>query len=259
SLTTCALHKRRKFRFSPSRRAYDANDTALTSISGAGSMPCEIRIFQHTGLSRLPDSLDGAWLQPCRQNAPHKRLLAAECRPLRHQFQKVLVNATVVAQFRMERCRQCLARAYQLGIFAFGRDHFHALAHTFYLGCADEDHLDGMVQESPFADGAVNLAAVGVAPHGDVERTQARLLRIFYFRGEQDASRAGAEGWLRAYEIFQLRQAVFPEQFEKCPRLASGNYQAVEVIQLLRLFHQDNFRAQLFEPAAMRVEIALQG
>ena len=144
-------------------------------------------------------------------------------------------------------------------IFAFGRDHFHALAHALDLRSADEDHFDGIVKKSPFADGAVDLASVSIAAHGDVERAQAGLLRILYFCGQQDASRARAKGRLRAHEIFQLRESVFAEQLEKCPRLAAGNHQAVDLIQLLGLFHQNNFRAQFFETTAMRIEIALEG
>src|ERR1700686_2967568 len=104
--------------------------------------------------------------------------------------QKVLVNARVVAQFRMERRRQRLALAHQHRIFAFGRDYFHALTYAFNLRSADEYHFDGIAEKSAFADGAVNLASVSITPDGNVERTQAGLLRILYFRCQQDSSRA---------------------------------------------------------------------
>src|SRR6202040_2513476 len=103
-----------------------------------------------------------------------------------------------------------------------------------------------------------DLAPVCITADSDVERAQAGLLRILYFGGQQDASRAGAEGWLRVHEILQLCESVFTEELEKCPRLAAGDYQAVDFIQLLGLFHQNNFRAEFFETSAVRVEVSLQ-
>ena len=43
------------------------------------------------------------------------------------------------------------------------------------------------------------------------------------------------------------------------PGLAAGDDQAVDLVQLLRLFDEHNFSAQLFEPLAVSVEIALEG
>ncbi len=51
----------------------------------------------------------------------------------------------------------------------------------------------------------------------------------------------------------------FAEQLQKGTRLASGNDQAIDLVELLGLAHQDNFGAQFFQAAAMRIEIALQG
>src|ERR1017187_5084716 len=160
----------------------------------------------------------------------------------------------------MERRRQRLATAHQHrnSVLAFGRDHFHAFAHAFDLRSADEYHFDGTVKKSAFADGAVDLPSVSIAAHGDVERAQAGLLWILYFCRQQDASRTRAKRRLREHEIFQLCESVFTKQLEKCSRLAPGNNEAVDVIQLLRLFDQDNFGAEFFEPAAVRVEIALE-
>jgi hypothetical protein len=60
------------------------------------------------------------------------------------------------------------------------------------------------------------------------------------------------------YEIFQLGESVFAEQLEKRARLAAGNYQAVEIVELPVLFDQHNFRAEFLQTVAVRVEIALQ-
>src|ERR1700687_3512763 len=93
----------------------------------------------------------------------------------------------------MERRRQRLALAYQHRICTFGRDHFHILADTFDLRSADEDHLNRLVKKPAFADRAVDLASVSIAPHGDIERAESGLLWILHFCSEQDASRAGAK------------------------------------------------------------------
>src|ERR1039457_4256844 len=146
----------------------------------------------------------------------------------------------------MERRRQRLTLAHQHRIFAFGRDHFHALANAFDLRSADEYHFNGFVKKSAFADRAVDLASVSIAAHRDVERSQAGLLRVLYFRCEKDASRARAEGRLRIHEILQLRETIFTEKLEECSRLASGNHQAVDVSQLLRFLNQNYFRAEFF-------------
>src|ERR1700675_961349 len=176
---------------------------------------------------------------------------------VRNHLQKILVNARVVAQFRMERRRQRLAFAQQHRIFTFRRDHFHALAYAFNLRSADEYHLDGLGKKSAFADGAVDLASVSISAHGDVEGPQARLPRILHVGCQQDASSARTEGWLHAHEIFQFRESVFAEQLKKCPRLATGDYQTVDLVELLGLLDEHNFGSQLFEPFSVGFEIAL--
>ena len=63
---------------------------------------------------------------------------------------------------------------------------------------------------------------------------------------------------LQAHELLQLFKTFFAQQFQKRPALASGDHQPVDVLELLWLFYQHNFGAQLFQPAAVGVEIALQ-
>ena len=62
-----------------------------------------------------------------------------------------------------------------------------------------------------------------------------------------------------ADELFQLFEPGFAQQLKKSPGLAAGDDQAVNVIELFGLLDQHNFGTQLFEPAAVRVKIALQG
>ena len=173
------------------------------------------------------------------------------------------MNAAVVTQFRMERRGQRVALAHQhrdhILTAALGCDHFHIFAGAFDLGSTNKNHFDRLAEKTAFANRAVDLTSVSIAAHGDVECAEARLLGIFDFGRQQDASRAGAKRGLHAHEIFELREPVFTEQLEECTRLASGNDQAVDGIELLRLFDEDDLRAQLFKPSAVGVEISLQG
>ena len=103
------------------------------------------------------------------------------------------------------------------------------------------------------------MASVGVAADADVDCAQAGLLGIFDFGGEQDCAGAGAESWLEANELLQLFEAFFAQQFQERAGLAARDDEAVDLVELLGLFDEHNFGAQLFEPAAVGVEIALQG
>ena len=154
-------------------------------------------------------------------------------------------------------------------IFALGRDDFDALAEALDLGGADEDHFDRrrgglpfpcfLFQELAFADGAIDLASVGIAADADIDGAQPALLRILNFSSEQDRPRARAEGGLVADELLELQESFFAQELEKRARFASGDDQAVDGVQLFRLLDEHNFGAQLLEPFAMGVEISLEG
>ncbi len=60
-------------------------------------------------------------------------------------------------------------------------------------------------------------------------------------------------------ELFQLCESFFAKKFEECAGFASGDDQAVDGVELLGLFDEHDLGAELFEPAAVGVEIALQG
>src|SRR5579863_452901 len=106
----------------------------------------------------------------------------------------------------------------------------------------DEDHLEWRFAECAFvriagsvaggdlpfdklalANGAVDLASVGIAADADVERAEARLLRILHFCREQNRACTRAESRLGFHELLQFLESGVSEEFKKCPRLASGN------------------------------------
>jgi len=60
------------------------------------------------------------------------------------------------------------------------------------------------------------------------------------------------------HELLQLLESGFAQQFKKRARFSTGDYQAVDLVELLGLLDEHNFSAQLFEPTAVRVEITLE-
>jgi hypothetical protein len=173
------------------------------------------------------------------------------------QVQKGPVEASVVREFGVEGCGHYPSLPHSDGIFTFGGEDFYARTNAGNFRGANEDHLNGSVAEFSFADGAVNLAAIGIAANADIERAQSGLLGIFDFGRQKDSSGAGAEGRFGVDKLLELFESGFAEEFEKRARFAAGDDEAINLIELLRLFDEHNFGAQFCEPAAVRVEITL--
>src|SRR6476660_7528357 len=95
-----------------------------------------------------------------------------------HQFQKLLVNAGIVAELGMERGGHGLPFSYDDRIVAFRSHHFHARAQMLDLWRADKHHFQRRLAELSGTNRAVDLASVGVAADADVERSQAWLRRV---------------------------------------------------------------------------------
>ena len=184
------------------------------------------------------------------------------------------MDAFVVGEFGVEGGGHGFALADGDGVFVFtfGSENLDTFSEVNDFRGADENHLErrfgglvysavvvGAAYEFAFADGAVDLASIGIAADVDVECAESGLRGIFNFRGQQDSAGAGAEGGLGAHEFFQLGETFFSEKFQECAGFAAGDDEAVNMVELFGFFDEHNFGAQLFEPAAVRVEIALQG
>ncbi len=165
----------------------------------------------------------------------------------------------VLRQLRMEGCGHYVSLAHGNGIAAFRGDHLDARSHTLDFRGADEDHFSGRAGKYSLPDRAVDLASVGVAADGDIESAQSRLGWILDLAGQQDCPGAGSERGLDADKLVQFLESKLAEKLEEGAGLASGNDQAVDLFKLFRLFDEYNFGAQLFQPSAVRIEIALQG
>ena len=54
-------------------------------------------------------------------------------------------------------------------------------------------------------------------------------------------------------------KAFFAEKIQKRAGFAAGNDQAIDLVELRRLFYEDNSGAEFFKAATVSVEITLQG
>src|SRR5205807_7039371 len=170
------------------------------------------------------------------------------------------MHSRIVGKFRMEGCGHDFSLAHGDGILiALGREDFYSFSDAFNFRCANENHLGGRTGEGAFTNGAVDLSSIGVAANADVQGAESGLPGIFYFTGQQDGAGAGAEGWLHAHELFELFESSFSEQLEEGAGFAPGNHESVDFVELLGLFYEHDFSPQLLEPAAVRIEISLQG
>jgi hypothetical protein len=154
--------------------------------------------------------------------------------PVADEIEKGLVNSCVVRELGMEGRGHNSSLPDGDWIVAFSRNDFDFRADALDLWCADENHFQRRVlrgrsglrgssrpisfhsvffqlaltrftqKKFAFADGAVDLAPVGVAADADVERAEAFLFGILYFGGKQDRSRAGTECGFHADKLFQL-------------------------------------------------------
>lgn len=129
-------------------------------------------------------------------------------------------------------------------------------------GGADEDHLQWAAFElcGSSEDGGVDLAAVGIAFDGNVEDGERFLRGVLYFFGEQDGSGAGAEGGSGFDERLQgIEEAVALEELQEGGGFATGDDEAVEVLQLGWGADELGVDAEGFEGLGVCFECALQG
>ena len=223
--------------------------------------------MKHLNCGKLRAALD----RTAEAGCPHMNSFLAYAIP--NHIEKCPVDAGVGREFGMKRGGHGSSLPDNDGIAAFGGEDFNAFSNVDDPGGTDENHFErrfavisgqraGRIlagEESAFADGAVDLASVGVTADADVEGPEASLGRVFHFGGEQNCAGAGAEGRLHFDELAELLESGYAEKLEEGAGFASRNNEAVDVIKLLGLSDEHNFGAQLFKPAAVSVEIALQG
>ena len=152
------------------------------------------------------------------------------------------------------------------GVGAFPGEDFDAFADALDFRSADKDHFERRFirivgeagQQLALANGAVDLASVGVAADADIEGAESGLRGIFHLGGEENGASTGAESGLDADELSELFESGFAEELEEGARFSAGNDEAVDLVELIRLFYEHDVSAEFFEPTTVSVEIALQ-
>jgi hypothetical protein len=169
------------------------------------------------------------------------------------------VDAGIFREFGVEGGGHGFSLLNRYRILPFCSEDFDAFADVLAFRGANENHFDGRCAEEAFADGAIDLASVGVAADSDVEGAQAFLIGILYFGGKEDGSGARAKSGLGANEVLQFSESLFAKQFEERAGFAARDDESVDGVELLGLFDEDNLGAKFFKTAAVGIEIALQG
>src|ERR1035438_914205 len=160
----------------------------------------------------------------------------------------------------MKGCGHHTSLPHQHGIVAAFRVSVDRLPNALNRWPSNEHHLQRIAAERAggFDNGGIDLPSVAVAANRDIKSVPAGLMRVLDLLGQQDCARTGPKGRLAVHKIVQLLKALLAQQLQKGTGLASWNNQAVDLIELLRLADKYNLRAQFFQAAAMRIEIALQ-
>src|SRR5215207_3347935 len=174
-------------------------------------------------------------------------LLCPDTRLLLHHFEEPLVHARVVGQLRMERRDEEAPVAHEHGLAVVFSEHFHPGADIAHARRADEDatQLLDLSHELEIGLEARHLPPVRIAVDEQIDEPE--MLAI-----EHDHPRARAEhGPLEAPD--RLVEPVEPHQPHERRRLPAGDDEPVEPLELLRLAHLDDLRA---EPAQHRDVLA---
>lgn len=183
-----------------------------------------------------------------------------------YEIEEGLVDAGVVGEFGVE----CGGHGSSLpdghGVGAFGGENFDAFTDVRDFRSTDEDHFQRrlgklaveIAKKFPLADGAVELPSIGIATDADVEGAETSLRGILHFFGQKDCAGAGTESGLKPDEMLELFESGLTEKLEEGAGFPSRNHEAVDGLELFGLPDKHDFGAQLFEPAAVGVKIALQ-
>src|SRR5688572_109076 len=178
-------------------------------------------------------------------------LLCPDIDLLSDHFQETLVDAGVLGQLGVERRGENTAFADEDRLPAQASEHLHVRARLCQPGRPDEDAAEGLFVpvELDVVLEARDLAAVGVALDLDVHEVEMPAV-------EENHPRAGAEE--RAGEGRErLLEAVDPHETAHRGRLAAGNDEAVEPVELLRLADLDDVGAEPAEHGGVLAEVAL--
>ena len=173
------------------------------------------------------------------------------------------MNGGVGAEFGMEGSGEEIFFLDERGFARIFSEDVDAGADALNDGSADEDHFHRFILEFGRAKENVagELAAVGVAKDGHVEKAERSLRGIFDFCSEENGSGAGAEdGAAGAGEIAnRVEEAFFLEELQLRGAFAAGEDEAIALSELRGRAHFDGFGAELMKHGGVGGEVALDG
>src|SRR5689334_4719231 len=180
-------------------------------------------------------------------------LLCPDTRRLPYLVQKELVDPRIVGQLGMERRNEdpSLPREHRMPVDL--GEHLDVGPRLLDPRRADEDGAHGLVPVPDIEVGleAVHLPAEGIAADGDVCETE--VVAVEHNHPGARAEDRRLERAQRVVEVVQLHHA------RHRGRLAAGDDQAVEAVELLRQAHLDRIRAETAQHPRVLAEVPLHG
>src|SRR5437867_1944792 len=175
------------------------------------------------------------------------------------------MDRRVVGELRVERCDQNPALPGHDRLAPVFGQHLDARPQPADPGRPDEDHLErNRTRVEPRHPGRLErlaLPAVGVALDGDVDEPERELRRALDLSRQDDETRAGAEDRLAgAVELLDGGHEV-PRlhELQQGRRLAPGDDEPLDVVELGRLSHLDRLDAAFLQRFGVEREVALEG
>src|SRR4051794_37136040 len=176
-------------------------------------------------------------------------LLCPDMGLLFDELQEELVDTRVVRELGMEGRDHEPPVPDEHGLAVQLGQHLDALADVAHARRTDEDAVQRLAGELEIGLEARDLAPVGVAVDVDVDQAEVRAV-------EDDHPGAGAEDRLRelAHRILEPVQAHQPHERR---RLAAGDDEPVEPVELLGLTHLDHVRTEAAQHGGVLAHVSL--
>src|SRR5581483_1799891 len=180
-------------------------------------------------------------------------LLCPDNLPLLHEFQEALMQPRVVGQLGVERGDEeaALARKHRPALDLC--QHLHVRADVLHPGSPDEHRTHRRAEAGDLEVGLErsHLSPERVPADGDVDETEVIAVQHDH---------AGARPEHRPVEAAdRLVEAVEPHQAHERRRLATGDHEPVEAVELLRLAPLDRVRTEPTEHLHVLTEVSLHG
>src|SRR6185503_14000429 len=179
-----------------------------------------------------------------------------------HLPQHVVVEPGLTHELRVEGCHKDVAVLQDDGPILESGEHLDGVADPFDPGGADEDPAEGVLDAAHVEVGfeGIDLAAVGVAAHVDVQKSEQGLATVDLAR-EHDHARAGAEDRHACGRSLpnRLDEVVGARELADRRGFPAGDGEAIDLGELFGCSHLHGRRPERGEHLGVLTEVALQG